>query len=400
MPRKLVVCMDGTWNKPGQEDEGVKTKTNVIKLRDALTKAPDQITGYFEGVGAKSRDKLAGGAFGWGLFDQIKDGYRFLREQFQPGDPIYIFGFSRGAYSARSLAGMIMRCGIIKRDANPKFPDLGSDLLTTQDDGNLRTDVVDRVFALYKRAYDDGHRAEVASFKQQYCHDTAVRFVGVWDTVGSLGIPRGVIPFLDKFDKAIDEKLYAFLDTDLNPRVEAAYHAVAIDERRKPFVPTLWTDPKGVPPRVNVAGSTVEQTWFVGAHSNVGGGYADSGLSDIALKWMIERATRNGLQFDPAALAAMQPSALARRRDSLGEFIDVGKKRFLAWIDRLATRLIATDRAIPDGSWVHDTVNGRLAAAAAAEPDSQSAYQAAKTLKTSQTGGVRSVDPRSLRAVS
>ena len=399
MPRKLVVCMDGTWNKPGQEDQNVKTQTNVLKLRDALAKLPDQITGYFEGVGANPRDKLAGGAFGWGLFDQIKDGYRFLREQFQPGDRIYIFGFSRGAYSARSLSGMVLRCGILKRDANPTFPDLGSDLLTTQDDGNLRTDVVDRVFALYKRAYEDRHRAEVASFKQWYCHDTAVRFVGVWDTVGSLGIPRGVIPFLDKFDEALDEKLYAFLDTDLNPRVEAAYHAVAIDEHRKPFVPTLWTDPKGVPLRVNVAGSSVEQTWFVGAHSNVGGGYADSGLSDIALKWMIERATKNGLQSDPAALAAIQPAALAKRRDSLGEFIDVGKNRFFDWVDRQLTRFVTVNRPIADDSCIHDSVNGRLAAATVAEPDSQSAYQPAKTLKTTQTGGARSV-ASPLRVVS
>jgi len=255
------------------------------------------------------------------------------------------------------------------------------------------------VFALYKRAYEDRHRAEVASFKQQYCHDTAVRFVGVWDTVGSLGIPRGVIPFLDKFDKALDKRLYAFLDTDLNPRVEAAYHAVAIDEHRKPFLPTLWTDPRNAAPRVNVAGSNVEQTWFVGAHSNVGGGYADSGLSDIALKWMIERATKNGLQFDPAALAAIQPAALAKRRDSLGEFIDVGKNRFFGWVDRQLTRFVTVNRPIADDSCIHDSVNGRLAAATVAEPNSQSAYQPAKTLKTTQTGGARSV-ASSLRVVS
>src|SRR5882672_8196125 len=211
MPRRLVVCLDGTWNKPGQKDEGVATETNVLKLSEALAKLPDQ----------------------------IKDGYRFLRENFQPDDAIYIFGFSRGAYSARSLSGMVLRCGIIKRDANAKFPDLGTDLLTTQQDGDLRMDVVDRVFALYKRAYDPKNRPEVERFKQQYCNDTPVRLVGVWDTVGSLGIPDGVIPFLKKFDKQLDEKLYAFLDTDLNPRVEAAYHAVAIDEHRKPFVPTL-----------------------------------------------------------------------------------------------------------------------------------------------------------------
>jgi len=394
--------MDGTWNKPGQKDAGVKTETNVLKLSEALSRLPEQIVGYFRGVGTDSGDKVAGGAFGWGLFDQIKDGYRFLREQFQAGDQIYIFGFSRGAYSARSLSGMVLRCGIVKRDADPKFPALGTDLLTTQDDGNLRTDVVDRVFALYKRAYEEKNREEVRRFKQQYCHDTGVRFVGVWDTVGALGLPRGVVPFLDKFDKKLDEKLYAFLDTDLSPRVEAAYHAVAVDEHRKPFVPTLWTDPKDATPRVNVAGSNVEQVWFVGAHSNVGGGYADTGLSDIALKWMIDRAARNGLKFEAAALAVIQPAPLAKRRDSLGEFIEIGgeKNRFFGWIDRLATRFITIDRPIGDGSCVHDSVNGRLVAATVSEPDSDTAYQPAKTLKTGKTNGVRSVDAQSLRVVS
>jgi len=399
MPRRLVVCLDGTWNKPGQKDEGVRTETNVLKLSEALSKLPDQIVGYFRGVGTDRGEKVTGGAFGWGLFDQIKDGYRFLRENFQPNDRIYIFGFSRGAYSARSLAGMVLRCGIIKRDADPKFPDLGSDLLTTQQDGNLRMDVVDRVFALYKRAYDPKNRPEVERFKQRYCHDTGLRLVGVWDTVGSLGVPDGVIPFLKKFDKALDEKLYGFLDTDLNPRVEAAYHAVAIDEHRKPFLPTLWTVPGGAAPRVNVPGSSVEQTWFVGAHSNVGGGYADTGLSDVALKWMIDRAAKNGLKFDDVALAAVRPVPLAKRRDSLDEFIDLGKNRLLSWIDRMATKFIAVNRPIGAGSWIHDSVNGRLAAPTAAEPDSDSPYQPAKSLKTAQTAGARSVDS-SLRVVS
>lgn len=400
MARRLVVCMDGTWNKPGQKDEGAKTETNVLKLSEALSKLPDQICGYFRGVGTDRGEKVAGGAFGWGLFDQIKDGYRFLREEFQPGDQIYVLGFSRGAYSARSLAGMVLRCGIIRRDADPEFPEMTSALLTTQQDGNLSVDVTDKVFALYKEAYEEKRRPEVERFKQQYCHDTAVRFVGVWDTVGALGIPNGVIPFLKKFDEALDEKLYGFLDTKLSSRVQAACHAVAIDEHRRPFLPTLWTDAESAAPRVNVAGSGVEQVWFVGAHSNVGGGYADTGLSDIALAWMIDRATRNGLQFEPAALARIRPLPLAKRRDSLGEFIDLGKNWFSAWIDRTLTRFMSVNRPIQDGSWIHDSVNGRLAAATVSEPDSDAAYAPAKTLKTSQTGGARAVDPQSLRVVS
>src|SRR5260221_10072794 len=203
---------------------------------------------------------------------------------------------------------------------------------------------------MYKHAYEEKNRADVEKFKREYCHDTPVRLVGVWDTVGALGIPdEFFVPFLDKFDKKLDEKLYAFLDTDLSPRVEAAYHAVAIDEHRKPFLPTLWTDARGAAPRVNVAGSNVEQVWFVGAHSNVGGGYADSGLSDIALKWMVDRASVNGLQF---ALGALPLDPTAQRRDSLEEFVDIGgekKNQFFPWIDRIPTRFGGVDRPAAAG---------------------------------------------------
>ena len=316
MARNIVLCMDGTWNKPGQKDQGAETKTNVLKLHEALTDRPDQIRKYFPGVGTDPGEKVSGGAFGWGLFDQIKDGYRFLRARFEPGDRIYIFGFSRGAYSARSLSGMILRCGIVRKDIEDvKVPGSVADLVTTQQDGRLKVDVTDKAFAMYKHAYEEKTRADVEKFKREYCHDTPVRLVGVWDTVGALGIPdEFFIPGLRRVDKAIDTKLYGFLDTDLSPRVEAAYHAVAIDEHRKPFLPTLWTDARGAAPRVNVAGSKVEQVWFVGAHSNVGGGYADSGLSDIALKWMVDRASVNGLRF---ALAALRLDPKAKRRDSL-----------------------------------------------------------------------------------
>jgi len=396
MARSIVLCMDGTWNKPGQKDQGVETKTNVLKLHEALADRPDQIRKYFPGVGTDPGEKVSGGAFGWGLFDQIKDGYRFLRARFEAGDRIYIFGFSRGAYSARSLCGMILRCGIVRKDIDDvKVPGSVADLVTTQQDGNLKVDVTDKAFAMYKHAYEEKTRADVEQFKREYCHDTPVRLVGVWDTVGALGIPdEFFIPGLRKVDKAIDAKLYGFLDTDLSPRVEAAYHAVAIDEHRKPFLPTLWTDARGAAPRVNVAGSKVEQVWFTGAHSNVGGGYADSGLSDIALKWMVDRASVNGLQF---ALAALRLDPKAKRRDSLEEFVEIGgekKNRFFAWIDKIATRFVSVNRPIATGSCVHASVEQRLAAPTTSEPKSDSPYSPAATLKIRTRGGVRSVDPQ------
>jgi len=154
--------MDGTWNKPGQKDQGVETKTNVLKLHEALTDRADQIRKYFPGVGTDPGQKVSGGAFGWGLFDQIKDGYRFLRARFEPGDRIYIFGFSRGAYSARSLCGMILLCGIVRKDIDDvKVPGSVVDLVTTQQDGNLKVDVTDKAFAMYKHAYEEKNRADV-----------------------------------------------------------------------------------------------------------------------------------------------------------------------------------------------------------------------------------------------
>jgi uncharacterized protein (DUF2235 family) len=396
MARSIVLCLDGTWNKPGQKDHGVETKTNVRKLYEALANGPDQIRGYFSGVGTDPGEKVSGGAFGWGLFDQIKDGYRHLREHFTPGDRIYIFGFSRGAYSARSLAGMILRCGVLRKDVQDvKVSGLVTALVTTQQDRNLKIDVTDKAFAMYKHAYEKKNLPEVEQFKRDYCTDTPVRLVGVWDTVGALGIPDEIfIPALRKLDKAIDARLYGFLDTDLSTRVKAAYHAVAIDEHRKPFLPTLWTDASGAAPRVNAAGSNVEQVWFVGAHSNVGGGYADSGLSDIALKWMIDRATANGLQF---VLASLRPDPRAKRRDSLEEFVEIGgekKNRFFAWIDKIATRFTSVNRAIPGGAWIHGSVGERLAAPAVGEPGSESPYLPAPTLKLATRDGVRTVDPQ------
>jgi uncharacterized protein (DUF2235 family) len=404
MPSNIVLCLDGTWNKPGQKDQGVETKTNVLKLYEALAVRPDQIREYFSGVGTAPTQKIRGGAFGWGLFDQIKDAYRCLRNHFMPGDRIYIFGFSRGAFSARSLAGMVLRCGVIRRDVEDvELPGLVADLLSTQQDDNLEVDVADKVFAMYKHAYDDRNLPEVERFKREYCHDSPVRLVGVWDTVGSLGIPDElVLPALRGVDRRIDAKLYGFLNTDLSPRVEAAYHAVAIDEHRKPFLPTLWTDPDDAAARVNRPGSNVEQVWFAGAHCNVGGGYTDSGLSDIALAWMADRASSNGLQFEVATLNTVRPDSRAKRRDSLEEFIEFGGRKMsglFAWIDRLAVRYLAVDRDIIPGSCIHASVGDRLAAPAVCEPKSDAPYRPPATLKLTLSNGVRWVD-RQFRLVS
>ena len=398
MAKRIVLCLDGTWNEEGQTDHGVEVETNVLKLYKALTNSPNQTDRYFAGVGTRPFEKVSGGAFGWGLFNQIKDAYRALIRVYDPGDKIFIFGFSRGAYSARSLAGMVLRCGVLRKDVDPRNlaiePRL-ADVLTTTQDPNVLPDATDKVFALYKHGYDVANRADIELFKQRNCHDTGIQFIGVWDTVGALGLPdKLVIPALRGIDGKLREEWFGFLDTELSPRVVAACHALAIDERREPFLPTLWTDARGRPPRINQAGSGVRQVWFAGAHSNVGGGYADTGLSDIALTWMARAAEQQGLAVDAALHQRAQPDPTALRRDSLGEFLQplgaqkhkllaLGSlvERFGSAIKDIARSQLEVDRPIPRGSVIHASVAARLGAASVAEPQQRGSYQPPVTLK-------------------
>jgi len=273
---RLVVCFDGTWNTPDKEDKDTKP-TNVVKIVRAVRRRRDehvrQVTFYDKGVGtAGGTDAIKGGAFGAGLIANIMDGYRFIANNHVPEDEIYIFGFSRGAYTARSLAGVIGLAGLLAPQ------DLGEGLLNViricQDDA-LRD-------AEQKRAAIEG--LELAPRRE-----AAIRCLGVWDTVGSLGIPgdlgRQMIETRELFPRL--EELY-FPDVELGAHVDVALHAVAIDEKRGAFAPTLWVSKDGRPKRHD---QTVEQVWFAGAHSNVGGSYPDSDLSDIAFDWMVRRVS-------------------------------------------------------------------------------------------------------------
>lgn len=265
MSRNIVVCTDGTWNKARNYDGDVFAPTNVVKFCRAVAEkdanGQSQIRYYNPGVGTKFFQRVLGGMFGMGLSDNVKDAYRFLCQKYRSGDRVFLIGFSRGAYTARSLAGLISRFGILR----PEFLPL-----------------VDDAYALYRQDLPHDH-ADIAGFRHAFGRDhTPLEMIGVWDTVGSLGIPGRINPI---------KRHYRFHDVKLSSRVAGAYHALAVDERRRPFIPSLWKiDP--------TAKQKVAQRWFVGAHSNVGGGYADPGLSDISLHWMIERAKDHHLAFD------------------------------------------------------------------------------------------------------
>jgi uncharacterized protein (DUF2235 family) len=270
--KRIVICCDGTWNRADQAHEGVPCPTNVVKLAYRVAKrAPDgtsQVIYYGQGVGTgNALDRYSGGAFGHGLEENIHEAYRFLVGNYEDGDEIFVFGFSRGAFTARSLCGMVRNCGILRR-------------------GSLRH--YRAAIELYR---DPGRRPdapETLRFKRENAicgeKDVQIQFIGVWDTVGSLGIPlRGL--------RALTRGSHQFHDPELSGTVRNARHALAIDERRTPFEPTLWSyKPK--------EGQTVRQVWFPGVHSDVGGGYPQTGLSDLALGWMIEEARGCGLAFD------------------------------------------------------------------------------------------------------
>jgi hypothetical protein len=297
----VIVCCDGTWNTADERDGGVPCPTNVAKISNALADADGQGIPqkkyYHSGVGADGSvlAKFAGGAVGDGLDKNIKSAYGWLCQSYHTGDNIYIFGFSRGAYTARYVAGMICSYGL----ADLSAPGLHDEEIWK---------IVDRVFDADKNRSKPNTLSDVKFFNTSQGQSpegtTPVYFLGVWDTVGALGIPSdmAVLSLLDSL------KPHQFQNTKLSDKVRHARHAVAMDERRQSFTPTFWTDLDRHP--------DVKQIWFAGVHSDVGGGYVQTGLSDIALKWMIEEAAAEGLNFRTNILHQLAPDPRGTLHDS------------------------------------------------------------------------------------
>jgi uncharacterized protein (DUF2235 family) len=280
--KRLVVCCDGTWNKPDNENV-----TNVEKIARTVQSDPSatgdvyQLVYYISGVGAGSyeADRLLGGAFGFGLFHNVIACYRFLAQNYEPGDEIFIIGFSRGAYTARSVAGMLASVGLLTKRA-------------------LVEERLPEAVHLYQgtRMPEGAFGESVDEFKHDHCHAAKVTFLGVFDTVGALGVP------------GFERDTPKFHSVQLSTQVLCARQALAIDETRLKFAPTLWEAPEE-PADAPTADPRVKQVWFEGAHSDVGGGYAQTGLSDTSLLWMAREAHAAGLVFDS---------------DLLGTYVDSG----------------------------------------------------------------------------
>lgn len=286
MSKRLVVCCDGTWNTPDQ-----KCPTNVTKVALAVAGTDavgfEQRVFYHRGVGSEVGDRIRGGAFGYGLSRNVCDTYRFLVQNYEPGDELFFFGFSRGAFTARSVTGLVRNCGILRRTEGHR---------------------IDDAYALY-RSHGSATKprgVESALFRRSYSHEPRIRFVGVWDTVGALGIPVTGLPIARWLNRR-----WGFHDTALSSIVDAAYQALAIDEQRGPFQPALWTQQDDAPKH-----QVVQQVWFTGVHCDVGGGNPQHKLSDLPLLWMVDRAQESGLCFAPEAFRHV-PAALADTIDPL-----------------------------------------------------------------------------------
>jgi uncharacterized protein (DUF2235 family) len=297
MPKRLVVCCDGTWNTADQAIAGESCPTNVTKL--ALSILPEDPAGvhqcvyYHPGVGTSRGERLRGGAFGLGLSRNVLDAYHFLIDNYEDGDGLYFFGFSRGAFTARSLAGLVRNCGILRRE---------------------NADRIDDAWALYRSSADKPSGVASTLFRRAYSYEPRIHFIGVWDTVGTRGIPALSPRWLQPIAKWLNRRSQ-FHDTKLSTWVDGAFHALAIDEQRAVFAPTLWHQQpgtKGQKPK-----QELKQVWFPGVHCDVGGGYPDSSLSDIPLLWMAERAQEYGLEFVPGAFSTNGPAKMTP-----GESID------------------------------------------------------------------------------
>ena len=274
--KNIVVCCDGTGNQYGA------TNTNVVKLFGALDLSdPSAQVGFYDpGVGTgnprgastplrRVLGKAGGLAFGSGLYRNIADGFQYLMGTYEPGDRVYVFGFSRGAYTARALTGMLHMFGLLQP-------------------GN--TNLIPYVIEMFrkkvpgKKQKASEHFRVAAGFKKTYSRECKPHFIGVWDTVKTVGT-WDALKVMAKWQTALPFT-YSMPDTSFGR------HAIAIDERRSRFRTNLWQARKD---------NSMQQVWFAGVHSDVGGGYKEPGLSDIALKWMLEGAEHQGLILRPDA---------------------------------------------------------------------------------------------------
>lgn len=346
MPKNIVVLIDGTGNDVASD------ATNVLRLTRMLPESEEQRFVYDPGVGtqgAPTRDLVGRRlfvtsvdlGFGSGIYDKIATGYRAIIDRYEPGDRLYLFGFSRGAYVARALAGVVSKIGILERG---------------------RDNLVPYAVKLYAAPTNIG---VARTFSKTFCDRSAdIRFLGLWDTVKS-------VFRVDPTTKRLTS--VSLPRTFVNDAVSVIRHAVAVDERRRFFRPNLWSEDQTAD-----SSTDVKQVWFAGVHSDVGGGYPikDNALSALPLEWMVREAVKQGLLVDETRMARVlksvagsgaRPPHLAAINESL-----VGRWRYAEYIPKRGTPgpdgggrtgwylPDGESRYIREGAFIHRSVIDRL----------------------------------------
>ncbi len=322
MAKNIVVCSDGTWQRGGKTPN-----SNVWRIFQAVDRHssstddnPKQLTYYDDGVGTEKLRwlRIIGGAFGWGLSRNIRQAYAFLCLNYEPGDHIYMFGFSRGAFTVRSLAGMVLDIGLLERDVLLKA-------------GHNREKVLKKLLRAHRSVPDKSRRTgkvrwdkarqtrlltayEIGGFKAEALRtDVKIRCIGVWDTVDAVGVPfdelKGVIKRVS--GRFFRLRAWQFADHKLDKNVDYGYQALALDEERKTFLPDIWETKFGGDRHCD---DRIEQVWFAGTHSNVGGGNPKDALALVTLDWMMQKAEACGLRFTLGKLQDAQDDADAHGR--------------------------------------------------------------------------------------
>lgn len=317
MAKNVIFCADGTWDGPASNeiDSTTLKYSNVLKIFQGLAGSvpslademecvatyPNgdvyQIGKYVHGVGDSKNPliKFAGGSMGAGLLARLVRGYTFISRNYRPGDRIFVIGFSRGAYTARALAGLIALNGLLNwegmkldgsGDTTAYAAAMDSWKRYQEQRNSGATGILEKLANIVQDVEEKFYDVFGGPPPLQLIKNVPIKLVGVWDTVGAMGIPEYV---RDK-DERIDA--FKFVDVDLNPNIEFGFHAVSVDEIRIDFTPTLWK---------SRAQGGIEQILYPGAHADIGGGYSsignESGLSDATLQWMLDRLMSVGVQF-------------------------------------------------------------------------------------------------------
>ena len=351
MPKNIVICADGTGNST------VKGRgTNVFKLYEAVDQnghrfdstAVQQVAIYHDGVGTESLKwlRIFGGVFGWGLSRNVKQLYGELARVYDPDDRIFLFGFSRGAFTVRTLAGLITSCGILDPKRYPT--NYGFWKAVRQAYRHYRRKYQTAVSRLVRGKVtieDEYLRKEYSVGIEAFADPDRrlIEFIGVWDTVDAVGSPFGIADVINSLVYR-----FKFPDRTLSSEVAHACHALALDEPRQSFKPVLWKEQPGDEGRL-------DQVWFAGSHSNVGGGYPRQGMSLVALDWMMRQAEAHGLRFLP------QHRLMYRDGTDVDDKLydpRAGLGMFYRWKPRNVAELCRKNNVTPK---VHRTVFQRIA---------------------------------------